>query len=101
MCSRQFLHSPSKPLSVQDMQSHVYGNPHSLQSWAPMEGSAQAVAEARRLTLEMCNASAADYECIFTSGATGVCFSSPSCLCYAAQAAKCVGACCGQDDHLS
>ena len=84
MCSRHSLHSSSKPLPVQDMQSHVYGNPHSLQSWAPMEGSAQAVAEARRLTLEMCNASAADYECIFTSGATGVFFSPQSSSCPAA-----------------
>lgn len=34
-------------------------------------GSAAAVAEARRLTLQMCNAPLGEYECVFTAGATG------------------------------
>lgn len=58
-------------LHVQDLESHLFGNPHSQHGWSGNEGSATAVAEARRLTLQMCNAPVGDYECIFTSGATG------------------------------
>ena len=56
---------------VQDLTSHLFGNPHSQHGWSGNEGSAQAVAEARQLTLQMCNAPLGEYECIFTSGATG------------------------------
>ncbi len=57
---------------MQDLETHLFGNPHSQHGWSGNEGSAQAVAEARQLTLEMCNAPLGEYECIFTSGATGV-----------------------------
>ncbi len=56
---------------VQDLASHLFGNPHSQHGWSGNEGSAQAVAEARHLTLQMCNAPLGEYECVFTSGATG------------------------------
>jgi hypothetical protein len=56
---------------VQDLASHLFGNPHSQHGWSGNEGSAQAVAEARQLTLQMCNAPLGEYECVFTSGATG------------------------------
>ena len=56
---------------VQDMETHLFGNPHSQHGWSGNEGSAQAVAEARQLTLQMCNAPLGEYECVFTSGATG------------------------------
>lgn len=56
---------------VQDLESHLFGNPHSQHGWSGNEGSATAVAEARQLTLDMCNAPLGQYECIFTSGATG------------------------------
>ena len=58
-------------LFVQDLASHLFGNPHSQHGWSGNEGSAQAVAEARQLTLQMCNAPLGEYECVFTSGATG------------------------------
>ncbi|KAK9787728.1 hypothetical protein WJX73_008150 [Symbiochloris irregularis] len=55
-----------------DLEAHVYGNPHSLHGELLGEwGSGAAEAEARRLTLQMCSASAQDYVCIFTAGATG------------------------------
>ena len=57
---------------MQDLESHLFGNPHSQHGWSGNEGSATAVAVARRLTLQMCNAPVGDYECVFTSGATGV-----------------------------
>ncbi|DBA68898.1 TPA: hypothetical protein ACH3X2_001175 [Trebouxia sp. C0005] len=38
----------------QDLASHLFGNPHSQHGWSGNEGSAQAVAEARQLTLQMC-----------------------------------------------
>ena len=57
---------------VQDLASNLFGNPHSQHGWSGNEGSAQAVAEARQLTLQMCNAPLGEYECVFTSGATGV-----------------------------
>lgn len=47
----------------------MMGNPHS--GWGGPAGYAAAAAEARAATLALCNASSADYECIFTSGATG------------------------------
>ena len=56
---------------VQDLVSHLFGNPHSQHGWSGNEGSAQAVTETRQLTLHMCNAPLGEYECIFTSGATG------------------------------
>jgi len=56
---------------VQDLASHLFGNPHSQHGWSGNEGSAQAVAEARQLTLQMCNAPLGEYECVFTPGATG------------------------------
>lgn len=58
---------------LQDLHSHVYGNPHSLHGELLGEpGSSAAESEARRLTLDMCNAPPGEYVCIFTSGATGV-----------------------------
>ena len=57
---------------MQDLKSHVYGNPHSLHGQMLGEvGSTSAEADARRLTLDMCNAPPGEYVCIFTSGATG------------------------------
>lgn len=57
---------------VQDLEAHVYGNPHSLHGELLGEwGSGAAETEARRLTMQMCSASAQDYVCIFTAGATG------------------------------
>ena len=58
--------------ALQDLESHLFGNPHSQHGWSGNEGSAQAVAEARQQTLQMCNAPLGEYECIFTSGATGI-----------------------------
>lgn len=60
------------PVTVaQDLESHLFGNPHSQHGWSGNVGSAAAVAEARQLTLEMCNAPLGEYECVFTAGATG------------------------------
>lgn len=56
---------------VQDLESHLFGNPHSQHGWSGNVGSAAAVAEARQLTLKMCNAPLGEYECVFTAGATG------------------------------
>ena len=68
-------------MCLQDLQSHVYGNPHSLHGELLAErGSSMAEAEARRLTLGMCNAPPGEYVCIFTSGATGM-LACRSCLC--------------------
>lgn len=55
----------------QDFGSHLFGNPHSQHGWSGNVGSATAVAEARQLTLQMCNAPLGKYECVFTAGATG------------------------------
>ncbi|KAL3136431.1 hypothetical protein ABBQ38_005687 [Trebouxia sp. C0009 RCD-2024] len=55
----------------QDLGSHLFGNPHSQHGWSGNVGSAAAVAEARHLTLQMCNAPLGEYECVFTAGATG------------------------------
>ena len=57
--------------AVQDLESHLFGNPHSQHGWSGNVGSAAAVAEARQLTLQMCNAPLGQYECVFTSGTTG------------------------------
>ena len=55
---------------MQDLSTRVYGNPHSQH--AQLSGSTvDTQAQARQLTLDMCSASPAEYECIFTSGATG------------------------------
>ena len=56
---------------AQDLESHLFGNPHSQHGWSGNIGSAAAVAEARQLTLKMCNAPLGEYECVFTAGATG------------------------------
>ena len=61
--------SPSISNGTQDLSANVVGNPHSQHSEPEAGGDAEA--SARQLTLDMCNASASDYECIFTSGATG------------------------------
>ena len=54
------------------MTHHLYTNPHSQHGLAEEGvGAAQAVQQARQLTLDMCHASAEDYDVIFTSGATG------------------------------
>ncbi|CAM8877089.1 unnamed protein product [Rhodiola kirilowii] len=51
-----------------DLTTNLYGNPHS-QSDSSMRTS-EVVLEARQQVLDYCNASAKDYKCIFTSGAT-------------------------------
>lgn len=57
----------------QDLNGELYSNPHSGHvAWRGDASSAAVDAEARALTLEMCNASPEDYECIFVSGATGI-----------------------------
>ncbi|KDP25106.1 hypothetical protein JCGZ_22641 [Jatropha curcas] len=53
---------------LEDLNSRVYGNPHS-QSEASSAAS-DIVREARQQVLEYFNASPKDYKCIFTSGAT-------------------------------
>lgn len=50
------------------LTTSVYGNPHS-QSDSSL-ASAEIIGEARQQVLDFCNASARDYKCIFTSGAT-------------------------------
>ena len=54
---------------VQDFGLEVLGNPHSQLDGGV--GIAARMEEARRLTLQLCNAGADEYECVFTSGATG------------------------------
>ncbi|KMT00618.1 hypothetical protein BVRB_9g219130 [Beta vulgaris subsp. vulgaris] len=51
-----------------DLTSNVYGNPHS-QSDSSMATS-EIIKECRQQVLDYCNASAKEYKCIFTSGAT-------------------------------
>ncbi|KAL5731571.1 molybdenum cofactor sulfurtransferase [Ranunculus cassubicifolius] len=73
---------------LKDLNSNVYGNPHSQSD----SGSAtsEIVRAARQQVLDYCNASPNDYKCIFTSGATsalklvGECFpwSDESCFMY-------------------
>eukprot|EP00884_Botryococcus_braunii_P022713 jgi/Botrbrau1/9125/Bobra.160_3s0002.1 len=55
----------------QVLASGVFGNPHSQHSLAQGINHAQLEGEARALTLSMCKADPAEYECVFTSGATG------------------------------
>ena len=56
----------------QALRRHLFTNPHSQHGVeSDLPSSAAAESDARALTLAMCNASAEDYECIFTSGATG------------------------------
>ena len=71
MHALQLLHRTPHTSSMQDLESHLFGNPHSQHGWSGNEGAATAVAEARQLTLQMCNAPVGEYECVFTSGATG------------------------------
>lgn len=57
------------------MTHHLYTNPHSQHGLAEEGiGAATALQQARQLTLDMCQASAEDYEVVFTSGATGELF---------------------------
>lgn len=57
-------------LSTQDLLQNVYSNPHSEQGLG--EGASLAAVDTlRQKTLQFCNASPAEYECILTSGATG------------------------------
>ncbi|KAG5546857.1 hypothetical protein RHGRI_018880 [Rhododendron griersonianum] len=51
------------------LTTSVFGNPHS-QSDSSL-ATAEIIREARQQVLDFCNASARDYKCIFTSGATG------------------------------
>ena len=53
------------------MTSHAYGNPHTDAGGGGPAGSQVLVERARNETLAMCNVSPADYDCVFTSGATG------------------------------
>ncbi len=56
---------------AQDLAGSVYGNPHTEAGGGGDGSSAAAIEDARAATLAMCRASPADYECVFTSGATG------------------------------
>ena len=57
---------------MQDLRGNLYTNPHSGHAaWGSDISATECEAEARALTLAMCKASAEEYECIFTSGATG------------------------------
>lgn len=58
-------------MHAQDMTSHAYGNPHTDAGGGGPAGSQVLVERARNETLAMCNVSPADYDCVFTSGATG------------------------------
>ena len=59
-------------LHAQDMTSHAYGNPHTDAGGGGPAGSDVLIERARNETLAMCNVSPAEYDCVFTSGATGV-----------------------------
>lgn len=69
MISKIYRHSDSSD-ALQAFKTGVFGNPHSQHNG--LLDAAATEDEARKLTLGMCNASAAEYECIFTSGATGI-----------------------------
>ena len=57
---------------MQDLERKLYTNPHSGHAaWGSDISAMDCEAEARALTLALCHATAEDYECIFTSGATG------------------------------
>ena len=59
-------------IDAQDLQGKLYTNPHSGHAaWGSDISAVDCEAEARALTLAMCHAPAEDYECVFTSGATG------------------------------
>ena len=47
----------------------MLGNPHS--KWGGPAGFSAIDAAARQVTLDMCGAAPGEYECVFTSGATG------------------------------
>ncbi|KAE9620929.1 putative molybdenum cofactor sulfurtransferase [Lupinus albus] len=51
-----------------DLTSNVYGNPHSQSESS--SATLDILNDARQQVLDYCNASAKDYKCIFTSGAT-------------------------------
>ncbi len=51
------------------MAGSVLGNPHS--KWGGPAGYSALDAAARQATLDMCGALPGEYECVFTSGATG------------------------------
>ncbi|CAK7355477.1 unnamed protein product [Dovyalis caffra] len=51
-----------------DFSSNVYANPHSHSDSS--SATSDIIREARQLVLDYCNASAKEYKCIFTSGAT-------------------------------
>ncbi|CAL0328717.1 unnamed protein product [Lupinus luteus] len=51
-----------------DLTSNVYGNPHSQSESS--SATLDILSDARQQVLDYCNASAKDYKCIFTSGAT-------------------------------
>ena len=58
--------------ALQDLAGSLLTNPHSGHAaWGSDASALEREAEARALTLAMCNAPAEEYECIFTSGATG------------------------------
>ena len=58
--------------ALQDLSGSLLTNPHSGHAaWGSDASALEREAEARALTLAMCNAPAEEYECIFTSGATG------------------------------
>ena len=62
---------PTLRVNAQDMTSHAYGNPHTDAGGGGPAGSQVLVERTRNETLAMCNVSPADYDCVFTSGATG------------------------------
>lgn len=68
--SAQFIIFASR-VPAQDLAGSVYGNPHTEAGGGGDGTSAAAIEDARAATLAMCRASPADYECVFTSGATG------------------------------
>lgn len=54
---------------LRELSSSLHGNPHSEAGWG--ESRSAAADAARLLTLQACGADTEQYECIFTSGATG------------------------------
>eukprot|EP00246_Nothoceros_aenigmaticus_P013772 TRINITY_DN4924_c0_g1_i4.p1 TRINITY_DN4924_c0_g1~~TRINITY_DN4924_c0_g1_i4.p1 ORF type:complete len:318 (-),score=53.81 TRINITY_DN4924_c0_g1_i4:98-1051(-) len=53
---------------LQNLSENLYGNPHSQNDSSTR--SAELIDAARSQVLKLCNASVAEYKCIFTSGAT-------------------------------
>lgn len=69
---------PEDASALQDLAGSLLTNPHSGHAaWGSDASALEREAEARALTLAMCNAPAEEYECIFTSGATGRCLAKP------------------------